>query len=199
MDLQTKLQTALMLGALTLSAGALQDPSGITIPPGDSNQGFNGLPAMRAPKVEIPWNRLVDMTELYARMDRLSTAFPGFMTYEVIGRTVENREMRVYTFTAPKTKPAAEKPAMWIDCNIHGNEVQGGEVVVYTAWYLLENYGHNARVTDLLDRSAFYLLPSVNPDGREHWFHSANTPNSSRTGVMPIDSDRDGLFDEDDA
>ena len=199
MDLQTKLQTALMLGALTLSAGALQDPSGITIPPGDSNQGFNGLPAMRAPKVEIPWNRLVDMTELYARMDRLSTAFPGFMTYEVIGRTVENREMRVYTLTAPKTKPAAEKPAMWIDGNIHGNEVQGGEVVVYTAWYLLENYGHNARVTDLLDRSAFYLLPSVNPDGREHWFHSANTPNSSRTGVMPIDSDRDGLFDEDDA
>ena len=62
MDLQTKLQTALMLGALTLSAGALQDPSGITIPPGDSNQGFNGLPAMLAPKVEIPWNRLVDMT-----------------------------------------------------------------------------------------------------------------------------------------
>lgn len=191
------LTTALLGCSLGLSAFAWQDPSGVTIPVGDSNEGFNGLPAMRAPKVEMPWNRLVDMTELYARMDRLTDAFPGFMSYEVIGRSVEDRELRVYTLTAPGDVPASEKPAMWIDGNIHGNEVQGGEAVVYTAWYLLENYGHNARVTDLLDRGAFYLLPSVNPDGRDHWFHQANNPHSSRTGVMPVDSDRDGLADED--
>lgn len=188
----------LVASTLTL-AGLAQDPSGLDIPPGDSDQGFNGLPAGRAPKVEIPWNRFQDTAGLYELMDKLSDAYPGFMSYEVIGHSVEGRELRVYTLTAPGHGDAAEKPSMWIDGNIHGNEVQGGEVVVYTAWYLLENYGYNARATALLDERGFYLLPSVNPDGRDHWFHNANTAHSSRTGVMPTDNDRDGLFDEDDA
>ena len=181
-----------------LAASALaQDPTGVEIPAGDSNQGFNGLGVNRAPKVEIPWNRLVDTAELYARLDRLGDVFPGFMTFEVIGHSVGGRELRVYTLTAPDHGEAASKPAMWVDGNIHGNEVQGGEVVVYTAWYLLENYGYNARVTALLDDQSFYLLPSINPDGRDSWIHDANTASSSRSGIMPIDSDRDGAFDED--
>ncbi|MDF1799551.1 MAG: M14 family metallopeptidase [Planctomycetota bacterium] len=185
--------TAVLSLCLTTAA---QDPSGVTIPPGDSDGGFPGL-ANRAPKVEIPWNRLVDTAELYARMDRLAEAYPGFLGYEVIGHSVEGRELRVYTLTAPGELEGDAKPAMWIDGNIHGNEVQGGEAVVYTAWYLLENYGHNARVTDLVDRAAFYLLPSLNPDGRDSWFHEAHTASSSRSGVQPVDSDRDGAFDED--
>jgi len=188
------------LTVATLALGGLaQDPSGLDIPAGDSNEGFNGLAAGRAPKVEIPWNRFQDTAGLYGLLDKLSAAYPGFMQYEVIGHSVEGREMRVYTLTAPGHGEASEKPSMWIDGNIHGNEVQGGEVVVYTAWYLLENYGFNARATALLDERGFYLLPSVNPDGRDHWFHDANTASSSRTGVMPTDNDRDGLFDEDGA
>ena len=195
-----KLLIALSCATLTatLATGGLaQDPTGLDIPQGDSNEGFNGLAAGRVPKVDIPWNRFQDMAGLYALMDRIATAHPGFMSFEVIGTSVEGRELRVYTLTAPGHGAAADKPAMWIDGNIHGNEVQGGEVVVYTAWYLLENYGFNARATDLLDNRSFYLLPSINPDGRDRWFHEANTAHSSRTGVMPIDSDRDGLFDED--
>ena len=40
-------------------------------------------------------------------------------------------------------------------------------------------------------------MPLVNPDGRVSWFEEPHTPHSSRTGVGPIDDDRDGLFDED--
>ena len=43
----------------------------------------------------------------------------------------------------PGDRPAHSKPAMWIDGNVHGNEVQGGEAVVYSIWYLLESYGSN--------------------------------------------------------
>ncbi|MEE8469419.1 MAG: M14 family metallopeptidase, partial [Planctomycetota bacterium] len=87
----------------------------------------------------------------------------------------------------------------WIDGNVHGNEVQAAETVVYTAWYLLENYGHNEAVTHLVDRAAFYLLPMVNPDGRAHWFQEAHSASSSRTGYQPVDNDRDGVADEDPA
>jgi hypothetical protein len=164
---------------------------------GDRPQGFPGLPAGRAPQVEIAWNRLYDSDEIYAHLDRLAAHWPDKLSHEVIGHSVEGREMRVYTLNDPSTGPASDKPAMWIDGNIHGNEVQGGEGVVYLAWYLLENDGSNERVTELLDRASFYLLPMVNIDGRASWFADAHNAHSSRSGVQPIDDDGDGLFDED--
>lgn len=174
---------------ITLALLALQDAP----PP----QGFPGLAAGRAPKVEIAWNRLYDTDALYAHFDRLAAQWPDLFTRQVIGHSIESREMRVYTLHNPATGSETDKPAMWVDGNVHGNEVQGGEAVLYLAWYLLENYGTNPRATELVDGTVFYLLPSQNPDGRAHWFGRAHNAHSSRTGVQPLDDDRDGLFDED--
>ena len=160
-------------------------------------QGFPGLAAGRSPRVEIPFNRLYNVADLYAHFERLEDAYPTLVSHRVIAQSVEGRELRVYTVNNPATGGDLEKPAMWIDGNVHGNEVQGSEAVLYALWYLLENYGSNERITELVDRSAFYLLPSVNPDGRDLWFAGANTASSSRSGVSPVDSDQDGLFDED--
>jgi hypothetical protein len=158
--------------------------------------GFPGTPAHRAPKTEIAWNRLYDDVELYAHFDRLEAANPGLLRHEVIGRSVEGRELRVYTLSNQATGPDRDKPAMWVDGNVHGNEVQGGEAVLYLAWYLLENRAQ-PELAALFDGSVFLLLPTVNPDGRAHWFSDANDAHSSRTGVQPFDDDRDGLLDED--
>ena len=97
--------------------------------------GFAGTPAGKHPVVEIAWNRLYDIDELYALMDRIEAAHPGLLSHQVIGHSVENREMRVYTLNQPTTGRDVEKPAMWIDGNVHGNEVQGGEAVAYVAWW----------------------------------------------------------------
>lgn len=162
-----------------------------------SGTGFPGLGVGHRPRVEIPWNRYYDTSELFGLLDRLEQAFPGYLSHEVIGHSVEGRELRVYTLNDPETGPAEAKPAMWVDANVHGNEIQGGEVAVYLVWYLLENDGHVQKVSDLLDRVAFYVQPSINPDGRDHWLHDAHSAHSSRTGYAPVDDDLDGAFDED--
>lgn len=159
--------------------------------------GFTGNPTEERPQVEIAWNRLYDDVELYAHLDRLVERWPELLSYQVIGKSVEGREMRVYTVNDPASGPADSKPAMWVDANVHGNEVQGGEACAYLIWYLLENRGTNERVDALLGRASFYVLPMVNPDGRHHWFHEANNAHSSRTGHQPTDSDLDGKYDED--
>ncbi len=176
---------ALLLASLSLA----QAPQG--------SAGFPGLAAGREPAVEIAWNRLYDDLEIYALLDRLMARWPELVSMQVIGHSIEGRELRVYTLNDPATGADTDKPAMWIDGNVHGNEVQGGEAVVYGAWYLLENRGTNPRVSELLDHCAFYLLPMVNPDGRHSWFHDAHTASSSRSGRMPTDDDGDGEFDED--
>lgn len=163
----------------------------------DPGTGFIGNPVDARPQVEIAWNRLYDDSEIYAHLDRLAERWPDMLSFEVIGRSVEGREMRVYTLHDPASGPADSKPAMWVDANVHGNEVQGSETTVYVAWYLLENHGTNERVDELLGRVSFYILPMVNPDGRHRWFHDAHNAHSSRTGHQPTDSDLDGKFDED--
>ncbi len=179
------------------SSGASSTPS---VPPAaPTRTGFPGNPTGFRPRVEIPFNRFYDYPELLAWMDVLEATYPKLMHHEVIGHSTEGREMRVYTLTNAEKGADREKPAMWIDGNVHGNEVQGGEAVLYTAWYLLENYGSLAEATELVDENAFYLLPSQNPDGRAHWFEEAHDAHSSRTGYQPHDDDRDGRFDEDPA
>ena len=155
-----------------------------------------GSPAER--KVDVAWNRFHDHAGLYAILKELNEAFPSITKLYSIGKSYEGRDLWCLEVTNRSTGDPSRKPAMYIDGNIHGNEVQAGEVVAYTAWYLCENYGHIERVTTLLDDRVFYLIPTINPDGRDYWFNAAQTASSSRSGKVPYDNDRDGLVDEDD-
>lgn len=148
-------------------------------------------------RVEIAWNRYYRHAELNELMRRIAAAYPELVRIEKIGESLQGREMLVAIVNAPATGPDTSKPAMWIDGNVHGNEVQGAEAVLYTLWYLTASYGRNEELTRVLDAYSFYLLPSQNPDGREYWFEEPNTPNSSRHNLRPVDNDRDGVYDED--
>lgn len=148
-------------------------------------------------KVNIAWNRLNNYDEVVDICRQLVAAYPDMLKMESIGKSVQGRDMWALTLNIESTGPHTSKPAIYIDANIHGNEVQGSEVVLYTIWYLTKSYGHIEKLTQLMDRAAFYFIPMVNPDGRAYWFNAPNTMNSSRGGQKPLDDDGDGLFDED--
>lgn len=169
--------------------------------PDDSDPAKHSYPALgigAKRKVDVEWNRFYDHAGLGAILARLHKEFPELTRLYSIGKSVEGRDLWCLEVTSRKGD-AKRKPGMYIDGNIHGNEVQGGEAVAYTAWYLCHQYGNLEKVTDLLDRCVFYLIPTINPDGRDHWLKEAHTAHSSRSGVKPLDNDRDGTADEDDA
>lgn len=148
-------------------------------------------------KVEIPWNRYSRYAELEGHLQRIAAAYPDLVRLEAIGKTIQGRTLWVAIVNSSGTGPDTSKPAMWIDGNVHGNEIQAAEAVVYSLWYLTKAYGQNEDLTELLDRCSFYFLPSANPDGRENWFTGPHTPDSSRQNIRPFDDDGDGLVDED--
>lgn len=148
-------------------------------------------------KVNLSWNRLNTYDEVVKICRELVAAYPELLSMQSIGKSVGGREMWALTLNVGRTGPDTGKPAMYIDANIHGNEVQGTEVVLYSIWYLTKSYGHVPQLTELMDRCAFYFVPMVNPDGRAYWFDSPNNMHSSRGGARPVDNDGDGLFDED--
>ncbi len=155
------------------------------------------VPIGSNPKVPLSFNRLYDYPQLVDAMRSLAEAHPDLLKLHSIGKSVEGRDLWCLTLNNPKTGSEAHKAAMYVDGNIHGNEVQGGEACLYLAWYLTENYGKVDRVTKLVDERVFYIIPTVNPDGRAHWFDNPNTTHSSRGGKAPLDDDRDGVADED--
>ena len=163
-----------------------------------------GLPAMAAdplypkPKVPLAFDRLYDYPELVEALKQLVQAHPDLLTLSSLGKSFEGRDLWCVTINNPKTGRDRDKPAMYVDGNIHGNEVQAAEACLYMIWYLTENYGRIPNITGIVDGRAFYVVPTVNPDGRAHWFARPNTTHSSRSGKAPRDDDRDGLFDEDD-
>ncbi len=149
------------------------------------------------PKAAIAFNRLYDYPELVEAMRTLVAAHPDLLSLQSIGKSVEGRDLWCITVNNPATGTDRSKPAMYVDGNIHGNEIQGGEAALYLVWYLAENRGRVKALRELTDQRAFYVLPTVNPDGRAYWFSGPNTTHSSRGGKTPRDDDRDGLVDED--
>jgi len=174
-------------GAVSDSQPKADDPADHTFP---------ALGASAKRKVRVEWNRYHDHAGLASVLAQLQQAFPDLTKLYSIGKSVEGRDLWCLEVTARKVGNPNRKPGMWIDGNIHGNEVQAGEVVSYTAWYLCHQYGHLPKITELLDNCVFYLVPTINPDGRDRFFH-AGSP-LTRSGARPYDNDRDGLFDEDD-
>ena len=148
-------------------------------------------------RVDIAWNRFYDYDEIVAMSRSLVNAYPNLLSLEEVGKSAQGRPMLIITLNNPATGPASSKPAMWIDGNIHGNEIQASETVMYSVDYLCRAYGVVEPLTKLVDECAFYFAPSLNPDGRANWFRAQNNPHSSRTGMVPTDDDRDGAKDED--
>ncbi|GAC1447738.1 MAG: M14 family metallopeptidase [Isosphaeraceae bacterium] len=150
-----------------------------------------------APKVPLAFNRLYDYPELVEAMRALVKGHPDLLALHSLGKSVEDRDLWCITVNNPKTGSDRSKPAMYVDGNIHGNEIQGAEAALYLVWYLAENRDRIKSLGDLTDERALYVVPTVNPDGRAYWFNGPNTTDSSRSGKSPRDDDRDGVADED--
>jgi hypothetical protein len=157
------------------------------------------VPAKPDPEPKLPfrWDRYNHLDELHAKLRQIADTWPGLVELRSIGKSVEGRDLLMAVVTDKATGADAAKTAFWCDGNIHGNEVQCGDVCLYLVWWLCENRDKLPKVKDLLAKRAFYVLPSVNPDGRAHWFDAPNSMHSSRGGKRPFDNDRDGVFDED--
>ena len=145
--------------------------------------------------LDLTWDRWLDHDEMGERLQLMARTWPKFLTLSSMGDSYGGRELWVMTINNPDTGPELSKAGMYIEADVHGNEVQGSEVTLYTIWYLMENYGRNPEIKKLVDERVFYIVPTINPDGRDFFLHG--TGSGARTGHVPVDSDGDGLFDED--
>jgi len=96
---------------------------------------------------------------------QFNTDYPNLVEIFSIGKSINGKDIWCVTLTNEQIQ--TEKHCCVIDGCIHGSEWESCEICLYLAEYLLINFERNHSVRSILNSSIIYLIPILNPDGRE--------------------------------
>jgi len=174
-----------------------RDPEIYALVP-DGRHGPSHFPRVRHPEVEyeagatLTWDRYHTVDVMYEWMRRWAERYPEIVELYQVGTSFEGRPILQVTLTNTATGPATDKPAAYFEGGRHSGEITSSESVLWLIQHLVEGYGNDPEITELLDRAAIYARPQNNPDGSNLYLHTAQT---NRSSVRPVDQNRDGLYD----
>jgi murein tripeptide amidase MpaA len=146
---------------------------------------------------DVPRDRFVRYRELAELLEALAAERPDLVALSEIGRSHEDRAITLATITNTATGPHDEKPALWIDANIHATEHTGGTAALNLIHRLITQYGSDDTVTRALDTRCFYVVPRMNPDGVELALGERPRYVRSSARKYPLTEQQDGLIEED--
>jgi len=119
------------------------------------------------PSVLPDWNdgEYHDYIETSQILKGFNAQYPDLVDVFSIGKSVLGRNIWCIKITNEKNNGI--KSTCLIDGCIHGSEWEAGEACLYLAEYLLINFDVNETVTNILNSSEVYIIPLLNPDGRQ--------------------------------
>ena len=119
-------------------------------------------------------------SELLTFLQAENCNHPTLSKISIIGTSLSNRA--IYAFeVSTNTATHQNKPVVNFNAAMHGNENCGTELTLYMMSYLLDNYSIDSRVTNIVNNTEIYFVPSVNPDG---------LVNRTRTNTNGVDINR---------
>lgn len=148
--------------------------------------------------IDIRFDHFYRYEALSQLLKQYAEDYPHLVQLESIGSSHEGRTIWVVIVTHFATGPAEEKPAMWLDGNIHAVELTPSTLCLHHLNALVTRYGDDEDITRCLDTRVFYICPRVNPDGAE--WALADTPRLIRSSTRPYPYDEapiEGLIKED--
>ncbi len=147
--------------------------------------------------MDITFDTYYTYTQLTERLAWLAGQHPQLVQLGVLGKSHGGRDIPLVVLTNTATGPDTDKPAFWVDANIHATELTASMAALYFVKKLAEGYGSDPKITRVLDEAAIYVVPRLNPDGAE--LALAEKPKFIRSGTRPypFPEKRDGLHPED--
>jgi murein tripeptide amidase MpaA len=155
------------------------------------------------PDIPVPrFDTFYRHAELTRLLNDYAEARPDLVGLRSIGKSFEGRDIWLVTLSRAATGADTDKPAFWIDGNIHAAELTASTACLYWLHWLLANDGGSdeagRQATHLLDTRTLYIAPRLNPDGAE--LALADRPRHIRSGTRPYPFDEpfvEGLTVED--
>jgi hypothetical protein len=119
--------------------------------------------------------------ELTSELQDIESTYPSLSKLYNLGSSVQGRTIWGLKITDNPEIEENEAEVRICGCH-HGNEIMSVELPLMLAWYLVDNYDSNPDIQDLVDNRETWIIPLVNPDGREI---------NSRDNANGVDLNRD--------
>ncbi len=99
-------------------------------------------------------------------LEDYAAAHPDICRLHSLGKSANGMQLWAMLITDNPDVEEDEPEFKYVG-TIHGNEPEGMELCLYFIDKLLTGYGTDQRVTALVDTTAIWVVPLMNPDGRE--------------------------------
>lgn len=101
---------------------------------------------------------------LTSALDDEAAAYPDICRLSSLGKSVQGRDLWAILIT-DNPDIEEDEPEFKYVSTIHGDEGVGTELCLRFIQLLLSSYGTDARITALVDTTAIWVVPLMNPDG----------------------------------
>jgi hypothetical protein len=103
---------------------------------------------------------------LTTQLQDIEDTYPDIAKLYDLGQSVQGRTIWGLKITDNPTAEEDEPEVRICGCH-HGDELMSVELPLLLAWYLVDNYGSDPYIEGLVDDRETWIIPMVNPDGRE--------------------------------
>ena len=135
--------------------------------------------AQRVGKSSLPSGRTSYRTYegIQEELQDLSDGHPDIVKPVIIGQSFQGRPLAGVEISKNADAPDDGRPVYFVVATHHAREWPSTEAAMEFAWLLVNGYGSDPRITDLLEKTRIVIVPLINPDGYV----------SSRGAVDPVD------------
>ena len=152
------------------------------------------------PPIPVPrFDQFYRYPELTRLLQDYAAALPAVLELRSIGKSHEGRDIWLMVVTNSATGADVDKPAFWVDGNIHAAELTASTACLYWLHHVATGWDEgDEQVRQLLDTRVLYIVPRLNPDGAE--LALADKPRHIRSSTRPYPFDEvpvEGLTVED--
>ena len=144
------------------------------------------------PPIPVPrFDQFYRDAELTRLLHDYAAAVPQLVQVRSIGKSHEGRDIWLLVLTNTATGADTDKPAFWVDGNIHAAELTASTACLYWLHTLVSGYDSaedkDRGIRELLDSRVVYMVPRLNPDGAE--LALADRPRHIRSSTRPYPYD----------
>ncbi|XP_051886320.1 carboxypeptidase M-like isoform X2 [Pristis pectinata] len=103
--------------------------------------------------------------DLESFLHRINTNYPSITHLYSIGKSVEGVDLWVLAIGKHPQEHVVGIPEVKYIGNVHGDELVGREMLLHLVEHLVEEYGKDSTITQIISSTRIHIMPSMNPDG----------------------------------
>lgn len=104
--------------------------------------------------------------QITQKLQNAAAKYPHIMKLTSIGKSVKGKDLWMMKISDNVARDEVEPEFKYIS-SMHGDEITGRELTVSLIEEIGEKYGKDSEITELVNNTEIFIMPSMNPDGSD--------------------------------